>query len=325
MSMALLPVTEADAGSHARRITVPDRLWMVLRPHRSAIIAGLAVVAATVIALTVAWAMVSGHPQCSSAPHSRCGLDLYNTVHWHNWVAVLLRWTAILPGLGALTWGVPVAREFEQRTTLLAWGQDVTARQWLAAKIAAMLSLSAITAVALGLPAEALSHAMQQHQLTESLLQSYYFETGIPNLVGYALLATAVGLLAGLAIRRTLPALAVAAVGCVGIRLGLRAVRPHLLPVSTVLGPSGHVPASPADGWYISDGFVTSSGHRISRDSVTCFSQTCLREAHIVGRYTDYQPAGHLLGLRLVEGGICVALAAVAILISFETLRRLSH
>lgn len=336
MSVAALD-SRWSAEGLPRRVSAGDRIRLALRPNRLAILGGLAVAAATLLALLAAWAFISLHPCPATTPSmgdgdlaraQHCYFDLYTKVYWQHWVPRLLQWTAVLPGLAALAWGVPVAREFEQRTHLIAWGQDVSPRQWLAAKTAALLTLAGASAALVALPANALAHAMQRARLTDSVLLPSYFETGISTQVGYAVLATAIGLLAGLALRRTLPAVAAAAVGYVTIRLGLLAARPHLLPISTVTGPVDNYPSNPAGSWFLGDGYLTVDGRRLTTMPGTCFHQpwrACLREHRVNRHYTDFQPTGHLVWLRLVEAGLCLAFAAAAVLISFYLLRRLTR
>jgi hypothetical protein len=281
--------------------------------------------------------LVSQHAQChfqnpgslsGNDTAENCYFDLYTKTHWQNWVSDLLRWTAIFPGLAGLCSGVPVAREFEQRTQLIAWGQDITARQWLAAKIAAMLSLSTVVAMIVAVPADALAYAMQRHHLTDSVLLQYYFETGIPNMLGYTVLATAIGLLAGIEIRRTLPALTAAAVSYIAIRLAILAARPYLLPSSTIFTPitsHGGNATPTSGGWFLGAGYVSRTGQPIP-DPISCPPSqsfaTCLARRHVTMHYLDYQPASHLLPLRLVEGGICLAAAALEVVVCFRVLRR---
>lgn len=57
---------------------------------------------------------------------------------------------AFAPGV-AVFWGAPLlAREFEERTHLVAWGQDVTPARWIAVKCALLAAVLVVLGTPLG-------------------------------------------------------------------------------------------------------------------------------------------------------------------------------
>ncbi|MEV4254675.1 ABC transporter permease subunit [Spirillospora sp. NPDC049652] len=130
-------------------------------------------------------------------------------------------------------WGAPlVARELEAGTHRLVWNQSVTRRRWLATK----LSVTALAAMAATAAVSALLTwaARPVDEASANRFDTILF--GSRNLapVGYALFAVTLGTVAGLLIRRTLPAIAVTMVAFIAVQFLIpNLVRPHLMPPET--------------------------------------------------------------------------------------------
>jgi hypothetical protein len=132
---------------------VTGLLWVTWRQHRTAI---------TATAAVVLFVLLTSY-------------DTFDS---------LVRWA--FGALVAVFWGAPLlAKEFEERTYLVAWGQDVSPVRWLAAKCALLASTVAVLA------------ALLDH-----------------SQVGDALFGFALGVVAGF-VGRTVPAMAVALAGYV--------------------------------------------------------------------------------------------------------------
>ncbi len=185
----------------------------------------------------------------------------------------------VAPGLVGLFWGAPlVAREFETGTYRLAW-TATTRTRWIAIKLAGIgLAGVALTGI-LSLIVTWWSGPLDAASAT--LFSSFDQRDLVP--LGYAAFAFAVGVTAGLFIRKTVPAMATALVVFAPVRLVVaRWVRPHLLSplrrsfpdvlVTAGPPPSGHVTATsvvgggaqlPPRDWVLSDQTVNASGHVI--------------------------------------------------------------
>jgi ABC-type transport system involved in multi-copper enzyme maturation permease subunit len=187
----------------------------------------------------------------------------------------------VVPALVGVFWGAPlIAREFENGTHRLAWTQSVTRTKWLAAKLAVVGACSvAVTGV--------LSLLVTWWSTWIDRANQDRFGSGIfgeRNIVplGYAAFGFALGALAGLLIRRTLPAMVATMVAFIAVRLTFTyAVRPQLFapqhkafaldagPMgfgSTNGGPPTLIPIPPnvPNAWVYSTHIVDSAGHSLT-------------------------------------------------------------
>jgi hypothetical protein len=267
-----------------------------------------------------------------------------------------------LPGVIGLFWGAPlIARELETGTFRLAWNQTVTRERWLAVKLGvlglASMALAGLFSLILGWWASPIDHAATIGSATgfENRFFPVVFGTRGIAPIGYAAFAFTVGVLVGLMIRRTVPAMGItlAVIAVVQIVFPL-AIRPHLItPVRTVsavtaaniqgLAISGNnqqlqsvfvnTPAPPG-AWVISSN-VTSASGSTSLGTVpqacqppggngpqACFSALVQRNLKSV---VTYQPANRYWTFQALEFGIYLT---VAILLAWAcfwwTRRRLS-
>ena len=196
------------------------------------------------------------------------------------WLSVLV---IVVPGLLGAFWGAPlVAAELESGSFRLAWTQDVSRVRWLALRLA--VSGLAGTAVAGLLSwvvtwwAGPLDHA--------GLDQFGSFDSRDIVPAGYAAFGFALGVLCGVLLRRTVPAMAATLVGFTAARVAFRLLaRPVLLPpvsaplaldpATTGYGSSGFLPLAPPPGlqpaapnlpnaWVTSIGIVNGKGDGLS-------------------------------------------------------------
>ncbi|MCE0447711.1 hypothetical protein LT493_37990 [Streptomyces tricolor] len=114
-----------------------------------------------------------------------------------------------------------IGRELESGTAHLAWTQAVTPVRWLTAKLTTaalpLLAGAAVLALAYGTVRTADQDVLVTHWTWDRV-----FVPRGPLLPALTLCALALGALAGLALRRTLPALACACAAALALRTGLR-------------------------------------------------------------------------------------------------------
>ena len=138
-----------------------------------------------------------------------------------------------LPLLLGLFWGAPlVAKEFETNTHKLVWNQSVTRTRWIAAKLAVVGVLSlAVTGVLSTLLTWA---ASRYDQLDATRFGALSFASRNVAPVGYVAVGLVLGVVVGLFVRRTVPAMAITLAILVTLGVVLPTlVRPHLrTPVS---------------------------------------------------------------------------------------------
>lgn len=253
----------------------------------------------------------------------------------------------LTPGLIGAFWGAPlVGRELETGTFRLAWTQSVSRERWLAVKVG-LLGLA--TLVISGAVALVVTWSSARVDRVEAVRMdpTQFGSHGIVP-VAYALLAFAVGVLAGILLRRTVPAMAVtiAYVAVVQVAMPLW-VRSHLIAPMTLtralvatdgtrisLSKDGHIWVQ-ADqnlpgAWVLSNTTVTSAGKPfdVVADPASCSRSVpvdrCLdwlNQQHLQS-VVRYQPLSRFWALQWIEAGIVVAAAVVVVGLCFWAVRR---
>jgi hypothetical protein len=203
-----------------------------------------------------------------------------------------------IPALIGVFWGAPlVARELETGTYRLAWTQSVTRTRWLAIKVA-LVGIASIAAAGLFSlmitwwfrPIDKVNMNGASSLSVNRFAPGAFSERDIVPF-GYAAFAFAVGLTAGLLLRRTLPAMATTLVAFVGARFAMTYwIRPHLIaPAHTTatlssasnLGFEANAPGQPvtfvagppniANAWVYSDRIVDKAGRAVPSQSLNEF------------------------------------------------------
>ncbi|MGW8887236.1 hypothetical protein [Streptomyces sp. NPDC055749] len=243
----------------------------------------------------------------------------------HSWAGLLM---VVLPALvGAFAAGPLIARELESGTHKLAWTQSVSPARWLAAKLAAP---AVLTLAATSVLSAACAWFWWQNENGYYREAPWYDRFVYGSLgtvpVAYALLGLALGALAGLLVRRTVAAMSVTVLATGLVVFALSTVRSSLWPVRTDAYLLRSFHGFPRDAYVVENGWLTSSGTRLPPD--LCWEPTselkeCLARNDVTSRYLDYHPTSHFWPLQLVETGILLALAALAVALAFRALRRL--
>jgi hypothetical protein len=224
---------------------------------------------------------------------------LHNDDTLRNSLSILV---IVVPGIIGIFWGAPlVSREIEGGTYRLAWTQSVTRTRWLATKIAVIGLIGMAVAGLLSLVVTWWARPLDR--VGANVFGSFDERDIVP--IGYAAFGFALGITAGVVIRRTLPAMATVAVVFTAVRLAMfKLVRPHLLapdhvalaldPQSTGFGPSNAggvslIPSPPtiAHAWLYSTKIVDSTGHGLTSKVL---NSTC---PDLAGFYGPTPAAGH--------------------------------
>ncbi|MGV9645998.1 ABC transporter permease [Streptomyces sp. NPDC003333] len=322
-------VTLETTAAADRRRGPRGLLWATLRVHRSALWfwVMLVIVGAGVLlwaygpGADAAWAEYRSRGCLRGRPLLGCDMAGDAAGLYHSATALAGGLIGIVPFLTAAWAGaVLIGRELETGTARLAWTQSVSPARWLAAKlavpagllVAGMLVLTLLHRLVFGSDS-----ALRETIGASDWYRSPAYEANGTLAAAYALLGLAVGALAGLLLRRAVPALGTAVLALGALTIVLGDLRPYLWPVKTLTGTE--YPEWP--GMVVDDGALTSSGARVS-DPICVDDTRCLAEHDIVGYYRDFHPASHFWPLQLVETGIVLALAAVAVLVSFRLLNR---
>ncbi len=305
-------------------------LWAMLRLHRWALWFWVLLVAVGAGALLwaygpgvdAAWSEYRSLHCETNQPGVGCvsqgpAYNMYDTA-----VAIGAGLLGLAPFLTAAWAGAAlIGRELESGTAQLAWTQSVSPARWLAAKLAvpaALLTAGMLVLTLLHRMLWSVDGPLRTAMGSRSWHHGATFEDNGTVGISYALLGLAVGVLAGLLQRRALPALGLAVVGLALLTTVLGTLRPYLWPLETLTNKHEYPPYI---GMVVGDGALTSTGARVP-DPICVDNTKCLAEHDIVGFYRDYHPSSHFWPLQLVETGIVLAVATLAVLISFRLLKR---
>jgi hypothetical protein len=309
--------------------------WVTWRQHRPQLLAAAGLVLAFAVAAVATSLPVHDayHRQALSSclpPSTRPGCDLL-VAHFRSefhWIAQVGRYLFLLPGLALLVGAPLLAREFEHGTIRLAWTQGVSRRRWLLSKT---LLLGGAIVVAAAIVGALAIWWRGPFDHVDGRIRPASFDVEGLVVPAYAFYALALGVLAGLVLRRTLPAISVAAVAFVATRVGVETVlRPHYLaPLHTAV--TGTAPLPPTRNWVLSDTLVDAVGRRITtarEDIAVVHAQQAGIDAQqyltSLGwrRLITFQPADRFWTFQAIELGIFAALGLAAITAAVVLLRR---
>jgi len=253
----------------------------------------------------------------------------------------------IVPAVLGMLWGAPlVAHELETRTSDFAWAQSVTRTRWLIAKAGWLLLSAAVCGGVISVLTTWWSGPT--NALQASAFQPGQFDTQGIVPIGYAVFAMALGIAAGTVARRTLPGIAVALGGFIGLRLVISDVlRPHYMAAVTTYYKLTN-PFTPAgQAWVFSQGAVSRTGQVVAQgwgDLYPALPASCQRlmtaspaaasksgnmsgifscmQANGWRGFVTYQPASRYWPFQGIETVIYLVLAAALIAVTFVIVRR---
>jgi hypothetical protein len=329
-------------------------MWLTWRQFRPQAIAAAAVLAVLAVVLLVSGLSLahlyntSGVAAClaqhdcesvASGFLRQARSGSYDKLHGIAAAIVLLA-----PAIIGMFWGAPlITREIETGTFRLAWNQSVSRYRWIGVKLG-VIGLASMAAAAMATlmvtwwaapinRAVVLAGSASPTTVTRFTPAAFAASGVVP--VGYAAFAFALGVTAGVLVRRTVPAMAVTLAGFAAIQLAWPTwIRPHLIaPVHAVLalgkvslGGFGTGPAnglflsvgSKGDGWILSSHAANAAGHVVSRVPAGCSTQTggpaaflaCLARKGVRVAVT-YQPGSRYWMFQWYETAIFLVIAAV--------------
>jgi hypothetical protein len=341
-------------------------IWLTWRQFRWQAITAAAALCAVAILLAAtgphlaALSSTAGLNSCATS----CGklasnfldsLRGFDTVLFEAAIAVMY----LVPALIGIFWGAPlIAREFEAGTHRLAWNQSVGHTRWTAVKLgltgAAAVATAGLLSLMIGWWASPIDHAMALGQSGVGngnhfprLSPLVFAARGVAPL-GYAAFAFALGVTAGVLIRKTLPAMAVTLAVFAAVQFLMPTlVRPHLIPPVQVTapfnannnnelmigGPGGAMTVvgnfSRPGAWILSNNTITRSGKVFTGPAnAACTGngspQDCINWLNSLRlrQQVSYQPASRFWPLQGIETGIYLILAAGLTLLCLWQVRR---
>jgi hypothetical protein len=252
----------------------------------------------------------------------------------------------LVPAIIGTFWAAPLlTREFEAGTFQLAWTQSVTRTRWLAAKLGVGVLIAMATTGLFSLlltwwsgPIDTAAPIAKGNSITFLRLGYVLFPTRGITPLGYAAFAFALGVTAGVLIRRTVPAMAATLATFLFIQIAWPIwVRPHLIPpahkfvaltaaiisnAGLAVGPGGStiiVPSLPgmAGDWIIATQNIGPADRPFNVNSVSVCQgntpQACLNtlsSLHLRA-VIAYQPASRFWVFQWYETGVFLAAAVL--------------
>jgi hypothetical protein len=340
--------------------------WLVWRQYRlqAAIAALVLAVFATVLLVTGFQMAAQWHTllsQCTAKGTcgnlNEGGPGSLGSVLGHDFAILSLLAPALF---GALVGAPLVAHEYEARTNDFAWAQSITRMRWLAAKIGWLLLAAAVWGGVVS--ALVTWWSGPRNAAYANAFQPNYFDQQGLVPVGYAVFATALGIAAGAVFRRTLPAVAIALGGFIGMRLWIsQDLRMHFMsPVTTYYGAAANLNL-PAGSIQVGGGLIDKAGQLVTGAQSNAFAtvgfdgvpSSALPAAcqklipasaggsagpgpsnstvnAVLGclqkmgyrQYLTYQPMSRYWAFQGIETGIFVAVAAALIALAFVVVLR---
>jgi ABC-2 family transporter protein len=324
-----MTILNAPAPPHPATSTRPvpwRRLaWVSWRQYRfsaagAAVFLGVVAAYLLIMGLRIRTGYASvGSCQLTTNHMSRtCEIALMLFGGYHVWGETTAAFMLAVPVLIGVFSGAPIlGRELEVGTYRFAWTQGVGRTRWALARLA----LPAVTVTA---AAAALSQLFGWFYYpffafpADSAFAPQYFElTGIA-LAAWTLAAFAIGALAGVLIRKVVPAIAAAMAAWAGLLLvTILYLRPHYEAPLTVHGSGGAPGRSP---WLIHQWWTGPNGRTITSEHKII--QLINRPQRGYTQWTTYQPEARYWHFQFIEGGWLLLLSLLLIAASIWLIRR---
>ena len=322
-------------------------IWVTWAQHRrEALVSGLILTVAAALLVITGLIILSdfkssGAANCAPVAGPAVGVFVSGTSCEQVLGAFFSRWNGLtetaslalmtLPVLLGVFIAAPLlSREFEQRTHLFAWSQSITRLRWVVIKLGLVAAVVLISAAALTLLV-IWWHAPLDRAFSGGPWAAFAIQGLAP--IGYAVFALSLGTLAGLVIRRTIPAMALTLFVFVAVRILIAQVRPHFMTAFT-----GSAPDLKQGSWVLSASYYADAqGHHVSLEQVnqmvTAFASTAPKtfngstvmdylHQHGISLLTDYQPPDRFWTFQLIEAAVFIGLAAALIAASLWWLQR---
>ncbi|WP_369223583.1 ABC transporter permease [Streptomyces sp. R39] len=235
---------------------------------------------------------------CGFTP--RCAYDQSAILRYKNWYNYGTLAVAAVPFLTA-AWagGALFGKELETGTAQLAWAQSSTPARWLTVRLAAPAAVVTVgTGVLVWLHHLAWAAGSDRIDTAKEWYDVWVFHTNGPTVAALALAGLAAGALAGLLVRRALPALTLALLLTGAVWGTTQQVMPRLWPTDGRTEPSAY--DVPSGAWKVS---AVKKGDQW---------------------YVTYHPYSHYWPLQLTTTALVLTVAALLVAACFLVLRRLT-
>lgn len=334
-ALIVASVPEQNARLHPlpwRRMT-----WVIWRQHRLALSGVGALAGVLALGLLILGPKLHHAYAAASACHPSSSIACEELVNTFNGMGHFLASGYVLQAVPALIGafvGAPIlARELETGTFRYAWTQGFGPWRWTMAKLVALAVVAVAAAGVLSVLFSwyyrpYLLAGNQRLSLTEAPpLAPGLFDLRGVALAGWTLAAFAIGGLAGVLIRRVVPAIlaTLAAYAALALAAGGFLRRHYLTPLLTSR------PSVPGSAWIVSQRWTTAAGQPVGQSRLVHVLQGAPPELagkggipksvstteylmqHGFTQWTSYQPAGRFWTFQWIEGGWLLALSGLLI------------
>jgi ABC-2 family transporter protein len=323
----------ASPRHDARLRPVPWRrmAWVTWRQHRFALAGVTALLGALAVFLWITGLQIHNAyaTDCHSASSLSCTLNFTNR-YGVTGIIVSILLQAVPPLIGAFVGAPVLARELETGTFRYAWTQGFGRSRWALAKLL-------LLAVAVALAADAFAVLFTWYNRPFFAagyvvpFSTRLFDLGGVTFAAWTLTAFAIGALAGMLIRRVVPAIGATLAVYAGLAFATTLwLREHY--ITPLLTTSSNLPASAwlVNQWYTKDGKFAFSSHGfgiVSAVTQLCGAQSnlspsqCLTQ-HGYTEWTSYQPGSRFWPFQWIEGGWLLVLSLLLVAATIWLVRR---
>jgi ABC-type transport system involved in multi-copper enzyme maturation permease subunit len=348
----LAPPVRSDRGACLRPMPWRRMAWVTWRQHRTALTGVAVLFIAMAVCLWLAGLHLHHAYSAAIGCHPASSFACNNLVNTFNGMFGFLANGLILQAVPALVGaflGAPVlARELESGTFRFAWTQGFGRWRWTLAKV---VGLGVVVTAAAGAITVLFSWYYQPYFPAGSqalyvskqlqIAASSPFSVGLFDLRGvtfaaWTLAAFAIGVLAGVLIRRVVPAIVATLAVYAGLVFAVSGfLRQHYL--APLVTSKLNIPTS---AWVISQQWVTKSGRPASQAAINqlllkapgqLFGKGGVPKSVTVWHYlaqhgftqlTTYQPVSRFWPFQWIEGGWLLTLSVLLIAVTVWLVRR---
>ena len=336
---ALSMVAQREDGASLRPVPWGRMAWVTWRQHRVAVGGAVLVLGAlaaylwlTGLQMHQAWAPVAACHPGSSSVCARMRND-FNTIYVPHSVAAIIM-MQLAPALIGAFIGAPVlARELETGTFRYAWTQGIGRRRWTLGKLVPLAIVLVIVAGA----CSALFSWYYQPFFAESfqtpLIPVLFGLRGVA-FAGWTMVAFSIGALAGVLIRRVVPAVVATLIAYAGLALAAgNFLRQHYMAPVVTRGLDLPGAAWIVKQWYTQSGHFAFDGVQKSATNADRLQHFCpsappsetlgqCLSLHGYSQWTTYQPASRFWPFQWIEGGWLLVLSLLLIAATIWLVRR---
>ena len=308
-------------------------LWLTWRQQRLEALLGTVLLTALVTLLLLTGRHIAAAYQhahlaaCTlgnASQPSSCGGAVLGFTNRFLSLISLTGWFNMVPLLIGILVAAPIVLEFEHGTHRLAWTQTITRRRWLATRLGLAL-LVAVAAALIFTLAMTWWRGPFDHLNGRFDTNAFDFEGTVS--MTYTLFAASVVLVVGTILRRTLPAITVAIVSFLALRLGIEGsirYQHYMSPLHRTWPIGTPAPAGEASGYISASGLTSHAAPAAARAIFQSCGVTqtdprslqgvsaCLRR-HGVLQSAVYQPASRFWTFQAIESGIFLTLALILV------------